>query len=621
MNVHRRGRLWPVLLLALLAVAVIGARASGPPDTYKYAQPWQIGATLSMMETGEWFWPHDQNGAPLHKPPFYAWLCAAGLKVTGATNDFTFRLPSILTGLITAAMVYVLGARWYGRRAGVLAAALWLTAMGTGELLYRATTDMLLTMWMTVSIVCADRLLFRRTRRTWPWAVGFWAGMILAAWAKGWGIASVPLMVLWIALATAGRGGFGALKRAEGPAAKAGLLIRLLGRRWWRAAGRLKLVWGAAAFVIVLGALVWGSWSAGGEEFEEIFHFEVIQRFFGGSSVTTPVSPTVPAYLQWPYSMFPASVMAIAGLCLVRPRRWLSRRSPISVPLCWLVAVVLPYSLSHGFRAEYLLPAHLAVALMGAWAVDQIARRGAGGGAMVRLWRHGIAALPVATGLGVTVYSALYLWADALPDSMALPSPYLPVGWLAPALVGMIALGLLIAMGGVLASLRWRVHAVAFLACVGMSAGMFLYVHLGSEAAETGAGRKMRSFAADVGAVIGDAPYATAGMQKMLTPLYLGRLGQTLDGSGGPNRLAPPRRWAESDITYLVTSDLGLVRLGAATRNEKGVYRHEVLYESTRYDTYPGQLGRVLLASPPIEEPNAGRLYLIERHPPGGAAP
>ena len=601
-----KARTLDIVALLLLTVAVMTIRASGPSTTYAYAQLWQAGVSIDVATQGNWLWPSDQKGEPAHKPQMYAWLCAPVLMATGYFDDVTFRAPSIVATSLMTVLVYLLGLRWYGRRTGVLAAALWVTTLGVHKLTYQGTTDMLLTLWLTASLFCVDRLLFHRARsRRRAWAAGFWAATLLAAWTKGWGVASLPMVIFLVVVMSVCWPGFGVLRRADALSRKVGLLLRLIGRRWWQAIKRSQLIWGLPAVALVFGALLWATWSAGGKEFERIFHFEVIQRITGGGA-DAPKAASVPAAVHLLYYGLPVSLLAIMALVMVCPTRWFTRRGPFALPLVWVIAFVLPYSLSHGFRPDYLLPCYVGLALMGAWAVSEVARRGRVAGRGVGFLRHAIAAGPVVIGLGLIVVPAMYVYAEPLGSYVDLPLPYNPgVGvWFGMLLL--IPMGAIILAGGIIASLRWKLHTVAALACVGMLGVSFINVHMISRHARTGDGAKMRSFALRAKSVIGDDDYAVLKAEKLMPELYLGRFSDHL-ARERPSVLA----LNDNDIPWLITCDRGLVELGAATESSRAPFKMEMAGVDRRYATHPAQFGLVVLTGGMVEEDEWGRIYLI----------
>ena len=640
-----------ILLVLLLVAAAIGIRASGPCTTYANAQLWQAGVTMEMANNGHWLWPHDQKGSPPRKPQLYGWLAAPVLMATGIYDDFTFRVPTMLAALGTGVLVYLLGVRWYGRRAGLLAALFWATTLGVPKLTYFSTTDMLFTFWVTASIFCVDRLMFHPARKQWPWAIGFWAAMTVAAWSKGWGVVNLPIVGFFVMLGAVCQPGFRVLWRAEWASSRtpwptrrsdsrrgraglvirwilrlvwwvgerAGLLARLILRRVWLAIERTRLLYGLPIMLTILGRMLCDTWIAGGKEFEEVFRFEVIQRFFGSGDAPTTIGGIVmegpggagaPPLAMLFYFGLPASILAISTMSLVRPREWFKRRGQIVVPLCWIVAVLVPFSLSKGFRADYLLPCHAPLALMAAWAVEQVARRGRGGGRLNTNVRHTIAGVPVVVGAGLIAFGAMMLPGFVLGGK---PLPIINMMGLSPyrlsafgqwALAGLIPLGVIVLVGGVIASLKWRIRTVAAFGCIGMLGVALLNTHVISRHARTGDGQKMRSFAVAAREIVNDDEFVMYYAEKHMFELSMGRHGTHLPW-GGPT----VKRINRCQQPWLVTSGRGLVAMGAVEFLGSEGYGGGMLAHD--YAFHPEWLGDVVLTADAIEEDDWGNIYLI----------
>ena len=607
-----------VIIIVLLTAAVIAISAHAPSNTYAYAQRWQAGASIGVAQGGNWLLPRNQAWGLARKGPLYAWLDAPVLMLTGIYDDFTFRLPTVAAALATALCVYVLGRWWYGRRVALLAACLWIAAHHMVRLAYLGTTDMLLTLWITCSIMCVDRLVFHpaaRRNRKW-WACGLWVSMILGALTKGWGVVNLPLVAGMTALAAALGPGFEAHAAARRPGNAILLIMRLILRRWWNAIKAIRLWWGLPAFAAVTALMVWGMFAVGGKDFRELVYFEVIQRATGRGE-HPPVSPSAPAILTLMYYALPASFFALGGLLLVRPSAWLTRKGPIYLPLCWVIAVVVPFSMAHGFRPDYLLPCYAPVALMGAWAVDNLARRQGRGGTLLPVLRHAFAAPAVIIGEGLVVIASAYLLHRHLPPSLAklLPVPAEVRGeswWI---LGSVIVLGLGVVAWAIRSSLRWKLGQVAFAACVGMVGVMFVYSHFVSRHARTGDGEKMRRFAQRTRKIVGDDKVATFWTDSLCVRVYLGRLGPLLARPGAP-KARPIEMYLEElvpgGVPWLITCDRGLVEMGQSRELADGNYKVKVDGRVRTFQTLPELLSDgPVVHSEPILARYWGRLYLI----------
>ena len=609
-----RGRtVGDLALVVLLTAVVVAVSAHAPSNLYAYAQLRRIGTAISMLTGGDWLLPTNQTGGIASKPQLYPWLAAAALKVTGAYNDFVFRLPNILATVATGVLVYLLGRRWYGRRVGLLAGCLWATAMHMGRLAYLASTDMLLTLAVTVSMMSADRLLFhccaRAQRR--KWAVALWASMILGALAKGWGVVNLALVGGALALASAVGPGFGAL-RDVAPAVKVLLAGRLVLRRVGRAMRATRFGWGLLAMAVVLGPLWIAMFVRGGQEFRELIYFEFIQRATGVGK-HAPKAASAPAVLHLVYYLLPASVFAIGALAVTPLRQWFSRRGPICLPLCWMIAVVVPFSLAHGFRPDYLLPCYPAGAILGAWGVERVLRGRRGGRAMVRALRHVFGAVAIATSLAVGAIAAGYAFRDHLGERIAgvlrTPSVVMPGTWWVVHALVLLGLG-----GAVLAtlwSLQWRLRRVVAVAMIAMIGLNFLHTHLLSRHARTGDGEAMIAFSRQARPIVGDREIAVFRTASLSVELYLGRLGVRANGVEALNLSTP---------AWLVTCDRGLAELGACCEDPTASYVLKVWEHSAggprtrkvRLRTLPEDLGIVRATSRPIVSQNWGRIHLIE---------
>ncbi len=601
-----------LLLVLLLAASVVLIAAHGPSTTHAYAQVYCIGSIISITEGGHWLLPSNPMRGLYRKPPLYLWLAALVPKVTGLYNDFVFRLPTVISFLAAAVMVYFMGRRWFGPNAGLLAAALWIAIIHMAKLSYLAMTDMLFAACIIGSILCADRLLFHRCTAPsrWKWAVGFWATMILGALTKGWGLVNPVLVGGTVALATALGPGWRPLRMLRGRRNRLLLALALVLRRWKRAARALHLGWGILAMACVLVPLIAAMAIAGGEDFRYVLYKEFWQRLTGAGA--KPPRPTsVPAAVQLFYHAFPASFFALGALFLVHPRRWFSRRGPLWLSLCWILAVVVPFSIAHGFRPDYLLPCYAAVALMGAWAVHSLADAEQTGKFRLSMVRHLFAAAPVIAGSLLVALPVLYFLSPHLAHPvLAVPETVAPATRWVLAVIPVF--GIVVILLAVRASLGWRIRRLAWLAVLALPGVMFIKTHVLSEQARTLDGEKMIAFARAARPIVRDDQFAVFRAEHACVQLYLGRFGVQITTS--PD-LA--KELNASDIRWLIISDRALVETGAADPNPAGPYRLEFRDAHYAFDPQPELLGSVRARSDdPILLQDFGHLYLIETRRP-----
>lgn len=619
-----------VALVVAVPLAVVAIAATGPAHTYAHAQLEQIGTVIGTIQSNDWLLPRDLMGGIARKPPMYIWLDVPVVLATDSYSDLAFRAPTIAASLVTAVLVYLLGRRWYGRGVGLLSAWLWAIPHHMGKLMYLATTDMLVAMWVALAILLADPLLVHRDldprRQRW-WAAALWVTLMLGTLTKGPAVLAIVGATLGLVAAVGP--GFAALRAARGPAAKAALAVRLLGRRWWRAMLAVRFGWGMLAYVAVLVPLVGLMLHLGGQEFRRVIYFEYWQRITGGG-VEPPNATAVPAVLYLPYYTLPTSALAILALVLaparaMRRRRrrtgvlgrvqhvlggLLTRRGPVYVPLAWVTAVVGLFSIPHGFRPDYLLPCYAGWALLAGWAAMTVHRALAAGaaGRVERAGRHVIAAGPIVLGLLLTAVAAAYLLNGRLPEEAREWLP-LPAGWSGSArwvLLALLVGGLAAVPLAVRLSLRRRVLANVVLMLPLALAVLYVDTHHFGRHARTGDGQRMLQFARRMSEVVNGDRFGVHATDKLSVELYLGRAGEELRDVAAINDRRPP---------WFVTTDRGLVDLGAYRRNRNGSFTLRTAEGKVRLDTLPGELGEVLLQTEPIVYQRWGRVYLIRLSP------
>src|SRR6476660_809673 len=136
---------WVLVLLALVAFAVAldnMSRRLANPDEGRYSE-----ISREMAASGDWVTPRLNGIKYFEKPPLQYWATAAAYKAFGE-HHWTARLWPALTGFLGVLLMFHVGARLYGRDAGVYAAlvlgsSLLYTLMG-----HILTLDMGLTFFM-----------------------------------------------------------------------------------------------------------------------------------------------------------------------------------------------------------------------------------------------------------------------------------------------------------------------------------------------------------------------------------------------------------------------------------------------------------------------------------------
>lgn len=87
----------------------------------------------TMLNTGEWLVPYSGGQPFVRKPPLINWMSAASFKITGVQNEWSARLPSALTMLGAALLMFGFSRRPLGHKAAFLGTVCFLTTVGCIE--------------------------------------------------------------------------------------------------------------------------------------------------------------------------------------------------------------------------------------------------------------------------------------------------------------------------------------------------------------------------------------------------------------------------------------------------------------------------------------------------------
>jgi len=125
---------------------------------------------INMLESGNWIVP-EFNGHPyLRKPPLVNWAIALSVKTAGVRNEWTVRLPSVLSMLAMALVMLWACTPWLGVNAALAAVLITLTSAGIIEkgrlaeieAIYIACFGMAFSCWLGWTATNRSRW------RTWP---------------------------------------------------------------------------------------------------------------------------------------------------------------------------------------------------------------------------------------------------------------------------------------------------------------------------------------------------------------------------------------------------------------------------------------------------------------------
>jgi 4-amino-4-deoxy-L-arabinose transferase-like glycosyltransferase len=137
---------------------------------------------IHMLESGNWIVP-EFNGHPyLRKPPLVNWAIALSVKAAGVRNEWSVRLPSALSMLAMALVIFWASTPWLGVNTALAAALITLTCAGIIEkgrlaeieAIYIACFGMAMAIWLSWTAIGRSKWL------TWP-VTGFVLGVGLLA--------------------------------------------------------------------------------------------------------------------------------------------------------------------------------------------------------------------------------------------------------------------------------------------------------------------------------------------------------------------------------------------------------------------------------------------------------
>ena len=345
---------WLFWILALLVIgAGIGLRDPWPADEPRFAL-----AAKQMVESGNWLFPHRGIELYSDKPPMLMWLEAAGYELFGNWR-VAFLLPSLLASLGTLWCVIDLGRRLWTRKVGLYAGWALLFALQFTYQAKKAQIDPLVMFWITLANYGLLRFFLvprDDDRHDWRmWMLG-WFAAGLGTITKGVGVLAL-VMLLPAAFATV-RGWHG---------------IRMPLRHGWR------VLLGPLAFVVAMSLWLAPMLGVALSSDDPAYHGYVQDILFhqtAGRYAKSWDHPHPPwYYLGVMLSMWLPPLLALPWALPAWARR-LRRRDPrYLLPLAWWALVVVFFSIPHGKRDVYIMPALVMACLALAPLLPGIVRR------------------------------------------------------------------------------------------------------------------------------------------------------------------------------------------------------------------------------------------------------
>lgn len=417
---------------ALLLMATgLGLRDPWPADEPRFALVAQ-----DMLRSGDWLIPRVGGDLYADKPPFFFWLLASAMALTGSLR-IGFLLPSLVAGIGATLLVYDLLRRAHGREVALCGAFVLLLTFQFTWQMRQAQIDGVLCFLTTLSLY---GLLRHAVLGPAPgWFVAGWAVAGLGVITKGVGF--LPLLAL--------------------------VPFAILVRRGWPApvpgVGRLSLV-GAVAMLVAIS--VWFvpmmvATSAGGELLayrNEILFQQTVTRYADAWHHHEPIY----FYFTHVIPVLWLPLIALVPWLWPRWRAALRQRDTLTaVLLAWVAIVLAFFTFSTGKRGLYVLPAVPALAMAAAPWLPELLRARA-----TRRLAFGLGAALVA----FAALAALYFAVDGKAAGRILGDygihPVLPLA--IAAVLGAIPLAVLrgrdgwLAYGGVLVAIFATIGYVVY---------------------------------------------------------------------------------------------------------------------------------------------------------------
>lgn len=463
-----------LLLLALLGVLLLVVPC-GIPTLWDRHEGRFLESARGMLETGDWIVPRNLGEPLVFYPPLSAWLIGAASLLLGGLSEFSARLPFALASVACVLLAYELGRLLYDGRTGRLAAIALLTTALWPRTSILCQPDSLVVLLLMASLYALLRL-DRAPRRSWPWAVLYWAAVALSAMAKGPpGVAgTIAVSGAWI-----------------------------LWERKWGLVRRLNPALGAGIVVLVVAPwCVLAAREAGTAYLSRMWH-EAFDMAAGGKMLMH----AQPWYFYFAKlgGLAPWVVFALAALLGVPddPRDRSARR----FLLAWAGTILLMLSVAKAKRPYYLLPIYPAVALLAATWWTRVPRTDA----PAARWRERIPLLFVAAA----VVAALIV-PSAIPEARLVKQGVPRTALVAGAVVAALA-----CLGFLFAHLSGRRRAGFGVLAGVLFAALAVQQTWGAHAVDA-EGRRGAAFCASVRAHAGAGPLLLYDVDAFV-PFYVGR--------------------------------------------------------------------------------------------------
>lgn len=338
-SVWREVMLWICLAITLL---IHGSRLTQHGLRGEEARRGLV--AVEMMRTGDWVVPRQQGTLFLSRPPLQNWVIAATGSLIGEVDRLAIRLPSLISLIAMAGLIYIYSRRWLPVGSSTLASLSFVTMGQVLELGNLGETESMYTLTVAGSMLLWHQL----------WVSGRHEAV---AWSIGYGLAAAGMLA----------------KGLQAPVYfVAAVGAYLIVKRQWRS-----LFSRAHLFGIVVFLVLWNSWnipfliSEGWANTLQMYRNDISMRFddqtwwhTGKHVLVFPIEVLV-CMLPWSF-LLPLAVV---------PKFWrnLSQSRDPAIFMVVALAVTFPSVwFTPGAHARYFMPLYPCAAILSAIAVEQI---------------------------------------------------------------------------------------------------------------------------------------------------------------------------------------------------------------------------------------------------------
>jgi 4-amino-4-deoxy-L-arabinose transferase-like glycosyltransferase len=395
-----------------------------------------------MAASGDLVTPRLHGVPWFEKPILYYWMAAAAFKAMGI-SELPARLPSAVAGLLGVFAVFLIGRHWVSTRCGLAAGLILATSPMYFVLARAASTDMVMTSALTMSLACTYFAWFSQSPDT---AVKEVQGNRSSAWAYG--------IYAFLALGVLAKGPVGAVL------AGASICLFVLATKRW---DLLRMLLRPGPVLLGLAAVLpwyWLCYRANGWPFIQEFLINhnlarfATDRYQHAQPFWFYIPVVFAGFLPWVFQILPPAWHWL------RHRRRLALGEPESALfLAWASFPLLFFSFSRSKLPGYVLPMFPALALLAAKQWDLLWGLGSSNEALSQGQRRNLylqASVVLALGLALPL-GASFLDREAV---VFLPS--------------MRILLFAIGIGGILMVWRWKPFALFGIHLLGIGLAVLL---------------------------------------------------------------------------------------------------------------------------------------------------